>query len=277
MIEDMQLRGLSQRTQESYVRAVQQLAVYCDKSPEEVSEEELRGYLLYMVNEKQASRSTLGVTLSGLKFLYRHTLERALPVFDLVKPGGERKLPVVLSREEVARVLGCVRRPYYRVCLSTTYACGLRLQEGVGLRVADIDSERMLLRVKQGKGNKDRYVPLPQHTLAMLRQHWLKHRHPLWLFPGRSLGADGPMGKSGVQKAFRGALADSGLRKRASVHTLRHSYATHLYEAGVELRLIQRYLGHASLTTTLLYTHLGRQQSVEATAVINQMASALPC
>jgi integrase/recombinase XerD len=160
--------------------------------------------------------------------------------------------------------------------LSTIYSCGLRLKEGVSLQVKDIDSSRMGVHVRQGKGRKDRYVPLPERTLAQLRGYWRPHRHPQWLFPSRGFGQYGPMDESGVQKAFGLALKESGIHKAASVHTLRHSYATHLLEAGVNLRLIQSYLGHDSLNTTAIYVHLTPQAQVEAALTINQLMANLP-
>jgi len=192
----------------------------------------------------------------------------------------EKKLPVVLSRAEVSRVLGQVRRFHYRVCLSTIYACGLRLQEGVQLQISQIDSARMVLHIHNSKGHQDRCVPLPGRTLELLRSYWLSHRHGVWLFPGRNgfslRTAAQPMDVSGVQRAFRAAVAASGLQKQATVHTLRHSYATHLLEAGISLRLIQAYLGHSSPKTTTLYTHLTPQAQISATAVINQLSAELP-
>lgn len=276
MIEDMQLRGLAERTQESYVAAVRGLAEYYGKSPDKISESELRQYFLYLKNEKKVAASTCTQVLCALKFLYQQTLRQAWPILDFVKPEREEKLPVILSRVEVQRVLGCLRYPHYRVCLSTIYSCGLRLQEGVKLQVKDIDSSRMVVHVRQGKGRKDRYVPLPERTLVQLRGYWRQHRHPQWLFPSRSYGQEGPMDASGVQKAFGVALRASGIHKAASVHTLRHSYATHLLEAGVNLRLIQSYLGHDSLSTTAIYVHLTPQAQVEAALTINQLMAGLP-
>ncbi len=159
MIEDLQLRDLSEATQKAYVGAVRQLAAYYNKSPDQISEEELRQYFLYLKNVKKSARGTSTVALCALKFFYEQTLNQEWPLLNLVRPAQEHKLPVILSREEVQRVLGCLRRAHYRVCLSTIYSCGLRLQEGVQLRVADIDSGRMQLHIQQGKGNKDRYVP----------------------------------------------------------------------------------------------------------------------
>ena len=178
-------------------------------------------------------------------------------------------------------MLGCLRREHYRVCLSTIYSCGLRLQEGVNLQVADIDGDRRFIHVRKGKGAKDRYVPLPEHTLEMMRQYWSVHRHPVWLFPaptraGVSMSTvTRPMSVSGVQRAFKSALQESGVQKRATVHTLRHSYATHLLEAGVNLRLIQAYLGHSSPKTTAVYTHLTRKVEDLAAEAINRVMEEL--
>jgi site-specific recombinase XerD len=272
MIEDMQLWGLAERTQEMYVIVVRQLAEHYGKSPDLITEEELRQYFLYLKNDKQSSRSTITVALCGIKFFYEHTLQREWPTLALVRPPRERKLPVVLSREEVHRILGCLRRPYYRVCLSTIYSCGLRLHEGVHLQVSDIDSARMLIHVR-GKGNKDRYVPLPQRTLQLLREYWVTHRHPVWIFPDRRAmtSATAPLNKSGVQYAFGAALKASGVHKRATVHTLRHSWATHLLEAGVNLRQLQVWLGHSSLSTTAVYTHLTRLAEALAADAVNRL------
>lgn len=281
MIEDMQLRGLSAKTQDAYVGAVKQLADYYHQSPDLITDEELRQYFLYLKNDKHASRSTYTHALYGICFLYQHTLGREEVTLDWVRPPKEKKLPVVLSTDEVRCILGCLHCQHYRVCLSTIYACGLRLREGVNLQVPDIDSDRLLLHVRQGKGNKDRYVPLPHTTLAMLREGWKMHPHPVWLFPARVAAgvapatADQPMDVSGVQRAFRLALQESGVHKPATVHTLRHSYATHLLEAGVNLRLIQAYLGHSSPQTTALYTHLTRPADDLAARAINQVMAEL--
>jgi len=276
MIEDMQLRSLAERTQQSYVAAVRGLAEYYGKSPAKLSEAELRQYLLYLKNEKKAAASTCNQVICALKFLYEQTLQREWPILDFVKAERGRKLPVVLSRAEVKQVLGSVRKVHYRVCLSTVYSCGLRLREGVNLEVGDIDSSRMVVHIRPGKGRKERYVPLPERSLEQLREHWCRHRHPVWLFPGRGFGQNGAMNASGVQKAFRAALKESGVNKKASVHSLRHSYATHLLEGGVNLGLIQRYLGHGSLTTTFIYIHLTPQGQQEVSGTINQLMAELP-
>ena len=282
MIEDMQLRGLSKGTQTTYVRSVRQLAEHYDKSPDQITEEELRQYLLHLRSVKQVSASTFTVALSAIKFLYQYTLKKALPTLELARAPQEKKLPVVLSTDEVRRVLGIIRRPCYRACLSTIYACGLRLREGIHLQVKDVDSDRMLVHVRHGKRSKDRYVPLPQATLHMLRRFWCTHRHAVWLFPGRPppgmppSSATAPVTRGGIQLALGSALQDCGIQKPATVRTLRHSYATHLLEAGVDLRYIQAYLGHASLETTVVYAHLTAKGEDRVARTINQVIEVMP-
>jgi len=282
MIEDMQLRGFSERTQTLYALAVRQLAEHYDKALDQVTEEELRQYFLYLRNVKQVAASTFKLCLYGIKFLYQYTLRRDWSTLELARGPRERKLPVVLSTDEVRQLLQRIRCQCYRVCLTTIYSCGLRISEGVHLQVRDICSDRMLIHIRHGKRAKDRYVPLPQRTLDMLRRHWCTHRHPVWLFPARhrSRGAiptaTKPMCTKGVQRAFRAALQESGIEKPATTHTLRHSYATHLLEAGVNLRLIQAYLGHSSPETTAIYTHLTRKAEGAAVKAINEIMRALP-
>jgi len=278
MIQDLQLRGFSERTQEMYVRAVRQLAEHYNKSPDKISEEELRQYFLYIKNVKHYSPSASTIALCGIKFFFEHTLKRDWPTLTFVRAPKENKLPVLLSREEVHRVLQAVRLPRYRVCLTTIYSCGLRLKEGTHLQVPDMDSSRRVIHVHRGKGAKDRYVPLPQRTLELLRQYWKTHRNPVWIFPAPGRGGIGmstaqlPMPRSSVQQAFKLALKQSGVHKRASVHTLRHSYATHLLEAGVNLRVIQQYLDHNSPATTSIYTHLTvKAQAMAIDSIIDLM------
>jgi len=281
MIECLQLRGLAERTQEAYTRAVRQLAAHYHKSPDRISEAELRQYFLYLKNVKHYSRPTMTVAICGIRFFYEQTLQRNWAIFGIVRPAPEKKLPVILSLAEVRQILAGVRLPRYKVCLTTIYSCGLRLQEGTHLQVADIDSARMMIHVRHGKGAKDRYVPLPQRTLQMLCQYWRTHRNPLLLFPAEGRDhidlaqATEPMSKSSVQDAFHAALKKSGNNKRASVHTLRHSWATHLLEAGVNLRLIQEWLGHSSPATTSVYTHLTVKAEQLGAQTIDQLMSDL--
>jgi integrase/recombinase XerD len=275
MIEDMQLRGFAVRTQEAYLSAVRQLARHYHKPPDQIDEEELRQYFLFLKNEKHAARASCTIALCGIKFFFERTLGKEWKTFAFLRPLKEKKLPVVMSVAEVGRVLSCVHHLRYRVCLTTIYTCGLRLLEGVQLQVAEIDGGRQQLHIHQGKGGKDRYVPLPEACLKMLRQHWLTHRHPLWVFPSRFEAANQPMSESGVQRAFRAAVKEAGIHKRATVHTLRHSYATHLLEAGVNLRIIQSYLGHASPKTTSIYTHLTSITEAQTRDTIENMVSSL--
>jgi integrase/recombinase XerD len=280
MIEDLQLRGMSERTQGAYVRAVRQLAQHYRKSPDKITEQELRKYFLYNRNVRKWSRSASTVALCGIKFFYEQTLNRDCTPLTFVRPPKEKKLPVVLSPEEVKRLLRHVHTLRYYACLATIYSCGLRLQEGTYLKVPDVDGARMYVHIT-GKGNKERYVPLPQRPLELLRQFWKTHRHPLWLFPSPGQGGlrrpkvDQPMSPSSVQVAFKRALRRSHIHKRAHVHTLRHSYATHLLERGVDLRLIQEYLGHASPKTTMIYTQLTQRAHQPACETIDQLMADL--
>jgi integrase/recombinase XerD len=283
MIEDMQLRGLSPRTQEAYICKVSQLAQHYGKSPDLLSDEDLRQYFLYLRNERQFSHSSSTITLCAIKFLFERTLQRPWPLLDLVRPPQQHKLPVVLTPDEVWQILDQIRLPHYRVCLSLIYACGLRIREGVGLRVTQIDSARMQLHIQAGKGNKDRYVPLPPRALTLLRHHWQTHRNPVWLFPlypndpQRAQTATTPFAVCGVQRTFQRAVQEAGSRKHATVHTLRHSWATHLLEAGVNLRLIQVWLGHSSPTTTAIYTHLTQKAEQLASVALDHLTAGMPC
>lgn len=281
MIEDLQLRGMSERTIGMYTRAVRQLAVHYHKSPDKITEEELRQYFLYNKNVRKWSRTASTISLCGIKFFYTYTLQRDWTTIELVRPAPEKKLPTILSNEEVHRILNLVKMKRHQTCLYIIYSCGLRLQEGTHLQVADIDSSRQLIHVHNGKGAKDRYVPLPERTLALLRKHWKTHRNPIWLFPSPGRGgvhestSNKPLPKSSVQIAFRDALKKTTIHKRASVHTLRHSYATHLLENGVDLRTIQEYLGHSRPETTAVYTHLTALSESRAVVVLNKLMSHL--
>jgi len=280
MIEDMQLRGFSVRTQESYARAVRKLAEHYRTSPDLITDEELRQYFLYRTNVSRWSRVACTIALCGIKFFYEQTLKRDWTTIGLLKPKRVQSRPTVLSCEEVRRTLACVHLCRHRVCLATIYSCGLRLTEGRTLQIPDIDSDRMVLHVR-GKANKDRDVPLPRRTLELLRALWKSHHHPQWLFPapGRSgrgeATAAQPLPVASVQIAFKEALVKAHVHTRASVHTLRHSYATHLLEQGVDLRIIQQILGHATPQTTMVYTQLTEPALKPATEIINRLMAAL--
>jgi site-specific recombinase XerD len=275
----MQLHGYSPKTQSCYVGAVRALAKYFGQSPDRITEEQLRQYFLHLTLEKKVARTTATIALCAIKFFFQNTLQRNWTCFKLLRPPKSKKLPVVLSRQEVQQILGSVRMPIYRVCLTTIYSGALRLNEGRCLQIADLDTARMLLRVR-GKGAKDRLVPLSHKTLLRLRQLWPSHRSPTWLFPAvtrpHNVQNDcGPVTRTALQRAFRRALQHSGVRKAAHVHTLRHSMATHLLEAGVNLRVIQNLLGHATPNTTALYTHLTQQVRDSVLAPINDLMNGL--
>jgi integrase len=280
MIEDLKLRGYSDSTQTLYVDAVRHLCEHFAKTPGKITEENLRDYFLYGTNVKKWSRSTSTVALCGIKFFYENTIKRPWPTLLFIRPGHEKKLPVVLSRDEVHQLLSNIRLQRYRVCLTTIYSCGLRLSEGTHLKVENIDSARGFIQVRGSKGHmgkKDREVPLPKKTLTLLREQWKSHKNKVWLFPsaGRSgkemPTATRPISKSSVQTAFRKTLKTAGINKKASVHTLRHSWATHLLEAGINLRLIQAWLGHSTPATTSVYTHLTEKAKTVAIKSIDEL------
>lgn len=275
MTEDMQLAGYSSKTQQAYVGAVRQLFAHFNCSPAQLTEEQLRQYFLYLANERRVSRPTATIALCGIKFFYQRTLHRDWTTLGLVRPRAEKKLPVVLSREEVHAILEQVHTPVYRACLKTIYSCGLRLREGSHLQITDIDSGRMFLQI-HGKGGKDRIVPLAERTLKLLREFWTTHRSRQWMFPASRRGfksgeSVGPLTDSSLQKAFKRAVDAAGISKRAHIHSLRHSYATHLLEMGVNLRIIQENLGHGCARTTQIYTHLTSEARAAMMDPINEL------
>ena len=281
-IKALQLNGKGERTQQAYTRAVRMLVEFFAKTPDQITEEDLQQYFLHRRNVDHWSPATLRICYCGIRFFFEHVLRRNWHTLALIHAKREQHLPVVLSREEVRRLLAAVHTPHNYAFLATVYACGLRLQEAQYLEVGDIDSARMHLHVRLGKGAKDRNVPLPRATLELLRRHWRRHRNPRLLFPAMGRGGHGgrtaaaPMAKSSVQGAFRRARDEARIRAReASVHSLRHSYATHLLEAGVNLRTIQRYLGHAHLETTMVYLHLTTDGADDARARIDSVMEGL--
>ena len=273
MYEDLQLRGFAETTQEAYVGAVKGLANYYDRSPSELTEEELRHYFLYLVNERQVAASTFTIHISGIKFFFETTLEREWKIFGLVRPKKRKKLPVVLSLEEVRHLLSLIKSPIPKMALTLIYSCGLRLSEATHMKLEDIDSERMQVLVRNGKGGKDRSVPLPEKTLKLLRSYYRLMRPQPYLFTKKT-GTD-HIPNNTVQRTLKAVLRQSGIKKNASVHSLRHSYATHLHENGVSLRTLQELLGHKSPTSTALYTHLTQTTMSTLTATINHLMADL--
>ncbi|MBU4314722.1 MAG: site-specific integrase [Actinobacteria bacterium] len=271
----LQLAGMSQRTQECYTRSVRMLADFYNNPPDQITEAQLQDYFLHRRNTDKWSAATMRICYSGIKFFFLNVLQRDWHTLALIHANREQKLPTVLSLDEVRSILAAVSTPQNKAYLTAVYSCGLRLHEALYLQVSDIDSDRMHIHVHRGKGAKDRYVPLPETTLNILRSYWKLHRNPVWIFPrlGRS-GKEGPaatipMNKSSVQGALRRVLKQLKLKKRISIHTLRHSYATHLLEAGVNIRRIQQYLGHHSLNSTMVYLHLTTQGHERAYGIIN--------
>ncbi len=253
MIDDMTVRNLSPATQRSYLHGVAKFSRYFGRSPDRLDIEDVRAYQVYLVSQG-ISWPALNQTVCALRFFYGVTLNRAEIPERIAYAREPRKLPVILSAEEVVRFLEAVPSLKTRSALTTAYAAGLRASEAVGLKVSDIDSNRMLIQVRHGKGAKDRAVMLSPQLLAILRTYWRLARPKLWLFPGRNDAK--PIDVQVLYAACRSATKAAGLTKRVTVHTLRHSFATHLLESGVDIRIIQVLLGHNNLSTTARYTQV---------------------
>jgi site-specific recombinase XerD len=254
LVQDLQLRNYSPRTVDCYVRHVARFAAYFGRSPEHLGAEHVRLYQLHLL-EQRTSWCRFNQAVCALRFFYKVTLDRPDAVVTVPFGKKPKSLPAVLSRDEVRRLFAAAAGlPWLRLFVQATYACGLRAGEAIRLKVTDIDSARMVVHVRCAKGRKDRLVPLSPGLLALLRDHWRRYRPGDWLFPGRRPGR--PLHLGGVQRLFRRLVLACGITKKASLHTLRHSYATHLLEAGCNLATLQKLLGHNQLSTTLRYTHL---------------------
>jgi site-specific recombinase XerD len=257
MSEDMRLRDFRPRTQEGYLLAVRQFMDRVAREPQAITDEDVRTYFLYLREDKKLAPSTINIAVHALRFFFLHTMQRDWKVFDLLRVNKPRMLPVVLSQGEVRAILRAVRHPVRRMALTSIYALGLRLGEGLSLETGHIDGQRLIVWVRDGKGAKDRGIPLPRPLLARLRQYWKTERprsSTSYLFVPQDGTA--PLHETTLQKTFTAARADARIDKDASIHTLRHSYATHLLEAGVSLRTIQHVLGHKSMRTTEVYLHV---------------------
>jgi integrase/recombinase XerD len=282
-VEALKLNGKGERTQEAYARHVRKLIEFFNgMEPDQITEEELKRYLIHRQDINKWQPNTMRICYSAIKFFYLHVVQRDWHLLKVIKAPTEKRLPSVLSREEVNGILSKVVTFHNFVFLSTIYSCGLRLQEGLFLQVSDIDGKRKLIHVHRGKGAKDRYVPLPDFIYALLRRYWVTHRNPRLIFPALGRGCNlgptslAPMAIDSVQGAFREAKIAAAIRKRrVSIHTLRHSYATHLLEAGVNIRAIQRYLGHSQLETTMVYLHLTSKGQEDAYGIINDVMKGL--
>lgn len=258
MEADMAIRGLAYRTRETYVESVAKLAKFYGRGPDRISEAEVQRYLLHLLEERKLAHSSCNVMASALEFFYRVTLKRRETEFCLPRPKMPGKLPQILSREEVALLIEKTTNLKHRALLMSTYGGGLRLQEVCHLKLCDIDSDRMTLRVEQGKGAKDRYTLLSPRLLAELRRYWALHRPKLWLFPS-SRDATQPLSPKTAHRIFHAAKDRAGITKAGGIHALRHAFATHLLEAGVDVHTIQRLMGHGSLSTTARYFHLAQK------------------
>lgn len=281
------MRDLRERTREAYLSYVVLIGRHYQCDPAGLSEEQVRDYFLFLRKTRNYSPSSVALRLASLRSFYWDHLQVGAQwkLWRELKVRRGKPLPTVLSREEVALLFSCVQRDRIRTVLRLIYHTGLRIREACRLEVTHIDARAGRLLVRNGKGGKDRYVPIAPEMVKDLRRFWKRHRHPRWLFPGvqcswkmfkeplsnRASKAESPMNESGVQAAFKLALAASGIAKEATPHTLRHSYATHLLEEGVSIRLISQYLGHSSLETTLIYTHLTAVSEGKATDALGRL------
>ena len=253
----LKLQGKATKTTDSYARAIRRVSAYFDRCHDQLDGEDFKTYFASLIDTR--SWSLVKIERCGLQFFYRHVLDRDWPWVEMLKPPKVQSLPDVLSLDEIARIILATRERRYQTFWLTAYSMGLRLGETLNLRVGDIDAERAQLHVRAGKGRKDRFVVLPRLTLQCLRRYWRDHRHPALLFPGRALigrPATGVMDRGSTQKAFSRVVADCGINKKVSIHSLRHAYATHLIEVGLNLRGVQELLGHACPRTTARYVHM---------------------
>ena len=273
MLADLRIRNYAERTQEIYIARVAEAARHFRRSPEGLTSEDVRGYLRYLKEERQVSRSAFAQTVGALRFLYRVTLDRPDLMPHLPYPRLKRRHPVVLSPEEVVRLLQAIRNLKHRTVAMVLYGAGLRISEALKLQLRDVDSTRMVLTVRHGKGDQDRQVALSPVLLEALRVYWRAYRPPTWLFPGRA--KDHPLHTSAIQRVLKAARMRAGIKKPATPHTLRHSYATHLMEAGTDLRVIQTLLGHRSLKTTAIYTHVATERVRATRSPLDALSSEL--
>jgi site-specific recombinase XerD len=278
MSRDLQLRGMAKRTHDGYLREVRKLACYYRTPPDQLSEQQVGDYLLHLINDRNFAPGSLSVAYSGIKFFYTFTEPRDWQVLKKLRLPKQKTLPAVMTIPEVHRLIGAVRQPRNAAYFWTVYTLGLRLEEGLHLQVGDLDSKRMLVHIHRGKGAKDRYLPLPLSTLEILRRYWLTHRNPTLLFPAigrnkqQAATTSRPMDATTVQGCIKQIVAELGFQKKISTHTLRHSVATHLFEAGVSLVWIQKFLGHSTLQTTLVYLHVTETCQQDARQTLNEIA-----
>jgi integrase/recombinase XerD len=271
---DLVVRGMAVRTREAYLGAVAGLAKYYGRRPDRINEQEVQKYLLHLIEERKLAWASCNVVAQGLKFFYRVTLKRSEAQFVIPRARAPQKLPQILAREEVAALLEKTANLKHRAVLMTAYGAGLRLNEICHLKVADIDSKRMTIRVEQGKGAKDRYTLLSPRLLAELRRYWVAHRPKEWLFTARD--PERPIYDQSVQRIFYAAKDRAGIKKQCGIHGLRHAFATHLLEAGVDIHTIQRLMGHGHISSTLRYFHLARKHLAGTPSPLELLEAAPP-
>ena len=275
MLGDMQVRNLSPHTQRSYVQQVSLFARHFDKSPEELGPEEIRSYQVYLTNERKLATSSMLIAVSALRFLYKVSLKRDWTFDDIIPaPKKPQKLPIVLSPEEVLHFLECIGSTKHRAILTTCYAAGLRISEAIRLKPTDIDSQRMVIRIDQGKGQKDRYVMLSPKLLETLRNYFRVVRPKGWLFEGDVPGQ--PITRGAVERTGQEAARISGIRKPISPHSMRHGFAVHLLESGTDVRTIQLLLGHRSLATTARYLRIATRKVCSTTSPLDLLPRPVP-
>jgi site-specific recombinase XerD len=275
MLEDMQIRNLTFRTQTAYVRQVSLFARHFRRSPEVLGSEEIHAYQLYLTNEKKLSPNSIVVAVAALRFLYKVTLRKPWALEETIPtPKQSHKLPVILSPEEVVKFLTCVPGPKHRTILTTCYAAGLRISEALHLRPNDIDSQRMVIRVDQGKGQRDRYVMLSPKLLEILRNWWRVERPKDWLFPGDVAG--NPVSREAVWNACQEGRRVASIRKSINPHSLRHAFAVHLLESGTDVRTIQLLLGHRSLATTARYLRIATSKVCSTASPLDLLPRPIP-
>ncbi len=272
-LTNLTLQGKRPATIDAYSRAVRRISAHFDRCPDTLSTADLKAYFAQLI--RSHSWSTVKLDRNGLQFFYRYTLEKQWQWLNIVKPPQVKRLPDILSPAQVGLVISMTAQPRYQVFFLVLYSMGLRLSEGLQLSIHDIDSQAMHVHVRDAKGGKDRLVPMPYRTLQVLRAHWQSHRHPRLLFPRQGKQVQVPMDKGGIQKALKRVLRDCGIHKPISPHSLRHCYATHLLEQGLDLRSLQHLLGHASLNTTARYTQLTQVKQLDAVKAVNKLTDSL--
>lgn len=256
---ELRIRNYSPKTIKAYESSIRSLIKhFSPRRPHELTDKDIREYLFYLLETKKLAARSVNQVLNALRFLYVEVYKKPMVLGEIPRPKNPQRLPAVLSEEEVQRILDVTANLKHKSLLMVTYSAGLRVGEAVRMKVANIDGKRMMIHIQKAKGEKDRYVPLAETTLSTLRDYWKKERPREWLFPGKR--ASGYLSEESAQKVFYAAAARAGIKKHVSIHSLRHSFATHLLEGGVDIRYIQEILGHSNLKTTEIYTHVSKKR-----------------